>query len=287
MIMTLPSLILAKLRKKCAVIDFDDLDSGWQTSEWKRKLALFGERFAPQYADVLTTHNRYLKAHLEGASHKRIFTIPQGVDTALFNPDRFNKALEKDKLGLGEKKVFCFLGSFTKGSAADLDLILMAFKIASDQEKDMALMILGGEGPLEDDYRKKIKALGLNKDVLITGRKEQKDIPRYLSGADYGLICMRDNLANRFRMSLKVLEYLAMELTVVGHMVGGSRDAFAPYCFLCDPRPEALSKKMLEVMRSKSGRKSAREFIVENYDWQRFLPMVDEVVKECKLKAQG
>lgn len=284
MIMAFPCLILAKLKGKHVVIDFDDLDSGWQASGWKKGLMLLGERLMPKYADVITTHNRYLKAHLEGICAKPIFLIPQGVDSGLFDPQRYSEVSEKRALGLGGKKVFCFLGSFTKGSAADLDIILGAFKVVSEQDKDVVLMIIGGEGPLEPYYQKEIKALGLNDRVIITGRKDQRDIPRYLRGADYGLICMRDNLANRYRMSLKLLEYLSMDLTVIGHVVGGSKDAFAPYCFLCDPTADALSERILEVVSGDLKKKSARDFIVENYDWNRFVPLIDEAIKQCKIR---
>jgi hypothetical protein len=39
---------------------------------------------------------------------------------------------------------------------------------------------------------------------------------------------------------------------------------------------------MVEVMHSPSRKESARGFIVDNYDWNRFVPLVDEVIDECK-----
>lgn len=285
MILTWPCLIVARLKGKCVIIDFDDVDSLWQTSAWKTTLTALSERLMPKSADIITTHNRYLREYIRRICNKRLALIPQGVDTGLFDPNKFKKATEKERLGLGDKKVFCFLGSFTKGSAADLDIILEAFKSVSEGDTEAFLMIIGGEGPLEAHYTGLIESLGLRNQVIVTGRKHQKDIPRYLSCADYGLVCMRDNLANRCRVSLKLLEYLAMELTVIGHVVGSSRDAFASYCFLCDPSAKALSETMLEVMQSESRKESARDFIVDNYDWNRFVPLVDEVVNECKIMS--
>jgi len=281
-ILTFPCLLASKLKGKCVVIDFDDLDSRWQTSAWKKTLTLVSERYMPGWADMITTHNRYLRDYISRIFDKRMFLIPQGVDTGLFDPGRFNRATEKEHLGLGGKSVFCFLGSFTKGSAADLDIILKAFNMVSHETESACLVIIGGEGPLEDHYLSMIKALGMQ-NVVITGRKSQADIPRHLSCADYGLICMRDNLANQCRVSFKLLEYLSMELTVIGHVVGSSRDAFAPYCFLCDPTAEALSAKMLEVVRDGLKKQSARDFIVADHDWNRFVPLVDEVVHECRI----
>jgi glycosyltransferase involved in cell wall biosynthesis len=283
MILTWPCLLLAKLKGKCVIIDFDDVDSLWQTSAWKTHLTALSERLMPKSADLITTHNRYLRTYIGRNCNKRLALIPQGVDTDLFNPKRFKKAAERERLGLGGKKIFCFLGSFTKGSAADLDIILEAFKSMAQGDRHALLMIIGGGGPLEAYYTGLMENLGVRNQVIVTGRKHQKDIPRYLSCADYGLVCMRDNFANRCRVSLKLLEYLAMELTVIGHVVGSSRDAFASYCFLCDPSAEALSETMLEVMQSQSRKESARDFIVDNYDWNRFVPLMDEVIDECKI----
>jgi len=286
MILTLPSLILAKLWGKPVVIDFDDLDSAWQTPAWKKNLMLFSERFMPKCADIISTHNAYLGEYITRICNKQVLIVPQGVDTDLFDPKQCQKATEKERLGLGGKRVFCFLGSFTKGSAADLDIILEAFKRVSEGDADAFLLIIGGEGPLEAYYTGLIETLGLQNRVVVTGRKDQTEIPRYLRCADYGLVCMRDNPANRYRVSLKLLEYLAMELTVIGHVVGSSRDAFASYCYLCDPSAEALSETIFEVMQSESRKPSARNFIVDNYDWNRFVPLVDEVVSCCEKRLR-
>jgi glycosyltransferase involved in cell wall biosynthesis len=94
---------------------------------------------------------------------------------------------------------------------------------------------------------------------------------------------MRDNLANRCRVSLKLLEYLSMELPVIGHVVGHSRDVFGPYCFMCDPEPGALTQTILDVMKSASRKASARPFIVENYDWEKLMPSLEIVLDYCEV----
>jgi len=85
---------------------------------------------------------------------------------------------------------------------------------------------------------------------------------------------------------LKLLEYLAMNLTVIGHLVGTSGDELAPYCFTCEPTVESLGEKMLEVVKKGLKKEGVREFMVKNHDWNRFVPQVDAVVKYCELKAE-
>ena len=109
----------------------------------------------------------------------------------------------------------------------------------------------GGEGPLEGEYLGLINTLGL-KNVTITGRMLQHQVPRYLAASDIGLIYMEENRANKMRMSLKLLEYLSMDLTVVGHPAGESLDVFGRYCALSSPSAHALAEKVIEVSESQN-----------------------------------
>ena len=69
-------------------------------------------------------------------------------------------------------------------------------------------------------------------------------------------------------MSLKLIEYLSMDLRVVGHITGEPRDVFGDYCFLCHPSAHALAEKIIEVSENHHQGKSARDFIVQRYDWR-------------------
>lgn len=277
-LITFPSLAIAKIRGKKVVIDFDDLDSQWQRTWFNKKMTAIGERVMPRYADILTTHNTYLQNHLQSQYKKKIFFVPQGVDTTLFDPSRFDSAYERERLNLTDKKVFCFLGSFTVGSSKDLHHILKAYSQVYQRLHNCFFIIIGGGGPMESYYHNLLKELNL-KDVLITGRLEQIEVARYLSMADYGLIYMEDNTENRMRFSLKVLEYLSMQVTVIGHLVGATRDAFEKYCYLCEPDINSFAKKIMHVTENNLRGADAREFLVKNYDWnvvERYLTQAIE-----------
>jgi glycosyltransferase involved in cell wall biosynthesis len=120
---------------------------------------------------------------------------------------------------------------------------------------------------MESYYRDLIKDLDL-KDVLITGRLEQNDVARFLSVADYGLVYMEDNTENRMRFSFKVMEYLAMKVTVIGHLIGSTRDVFEKYCYSCEPGIDSFAQKIIHVTENNLRKSDAREFLVNNYDWK-------------------
>jgi len=273
--LTLGCMVIAKLRSKKVFIDFDDLDSEWQPTPLRRRLMQLTERWMPKYADLVTTHNRYLQQFIHETTGRSSFIIPQGIDTELFNPQKYDRRMGKRRLGLENRRVLCFLGSFTIGSSRDLHVILEAMRKVEERHKEVCLLIIGGEGPLEAEYVKLIQALRL-KNVRITGRIAHHRVPQYLAACDMGLIFMEENNVNKMRMSLKLIEYLSMDLPVVGHLTGESRDVFGQYCFLCPPSAQALGEKVLEVLENKHRRKSPRDLIVQHYDWKTIGHSVNE-----------
>ena len=187
------------------------------------------------------------------------------MDTDLFDPNRFDPIVEKSSRGLQDKFVYAFLGSFTYGSSRDLHVILKAMELIIQKQSDSVLLIIGGEGPLERKYRNIIADLGLNEHIIITGRLPQYHVPSYLAASDMGLIYMSDDLANKARVSFKLLEYLSIELQVVGHIVGESRDILGEYCFLCEPTVESMAQVAVEVSTRGLRKKSAREFLKKHF----------------------
>lgn len=278
--LTLGCMISAKIRKKRVFIDFDDLDSEWQLKPFRKTFMHWTERWMPKYADVVTTHNRYLQRFIKDTGASQTFIIPQGIDTILFDPQKYEGQVEKKKLGLENRLVLCFLGSFTIGSSKDLYVILEAMKHIGDRQKETCLLIIGGEGPLEREYLQLIEALEL-KNVRITGRVPQRQVPQYLSACDIGLIFMEENRANKMRMSFKLIEYLSMDLPVVGHITGESRDVFGRYCFLCRPSAHSLAEEIIEVSKSRNQKGSAREFIVRHYDWKSIGRSVSQLLRDA------
>ena len=265
--LNLGCLIIAKLRKKKVFIDFDDLDSEWQTTFFRTLFMRFTEKWMPRFADLVSTHNQYLYNHISRLRARRVLLFPQGVDTELFDPAKFDKLAEKKRLGLEHKRVLCFLGSFTIGSASDLHVIFEALRELEKKSENVYFLMIGGGGPLEHFYLNLIKKLGL-KNVAVTGRLPQDQVPRYLAACDLGLIFMKENRANRMRMSLKLLEYLAMGLTPVGCVTGESRAIFNQYGVVCEPSAHSLALKIIEISDPSHTPKYMRDFIVNNYDWR-------------------
>ena len=78
---------------------------------------------------------------------------------------------------------------------------------------------------------------------------------------------MSDDVGNRMRFSLKLLEYLSMRKIVVGHLVGPSKDCFSDYCVLAHNDIKNFSDKIIGALNTTPAVKDARSYIVEHHDW--------------------
>jgi len=268
--LTVPLMLIGKLRGKKVVFDWDDLGSATQSSlarEWLCRLSEIGVFI--RRADLIISHNQSLLKLAQEKGNPRSFYVPQGVDTNLFNLLKYKAEADllKKKLKLAGKKVLIYTAHFNTGGVWDLDVILEAFKKAEQEKKNLFLLIIGG-GSLLPGYEMKAKENGL-KNYQFLGPVSHQKVPLYLSLADAGLVFMRDNLGNRMKMSLKTLEYLSMPIPVIGHLVGATNKAVGKYIYEAGIDSASLARAIKTFFTLKRNiQPSSRQEIIKNYDWQ-------------------
>lgn len=264
--LTVPLMIVAKLRGKKVAFDWDDLASGVQSSRLRSWLCQICE-LPPviRLADFVTAHNDQLFQMAKQAGVKKTYYLPQGIDTDLFDAAKYKKSNRElaKKLGLGGKKVFVCAVHFNTGGVADLDMVLGAFAVFSRSIPKSALLILGG-GPLLGRYKTMVKKRKI-KGVRFLGKLSHDKIPAYLSLAHAGLVYMRNKPGNRFKMSLKTLEYLSLPLPTIGRLVGETRKAVGRFCIESDHGSISLAETMVNFIKKKPGVANSRPYIIKNY----------------------
>jgi glycosyltransferase involved in cell wall biosynthesis len=273
-----PCIIAGKIRGKKVLVDWDDFDYTYQPTWFRRTITKWAEQWMPGYVDLITTHNHGIKEHAEKIGAKKVSIIPQGIDTKVFDPDKYNNNELRAGLGLKGKKVICCLCTLDWGGARDLDNIFLAVSQAIKKREDIMLLIIGG-GILEERFRRMAANLEITQ-VLFTGLISQDEVAQHLAASDLALIYMSDDVGNRMRFSLKLLEYLSMRKIVVGHLVGPSRDYFSDYCVLAHSDIKDFSEKIMEVLNATPNVKDARSYIVENYDWEVVQKSIKEALSE-------
>ena len=271
---TVPCAVLSKLAGRTVIIDCDDKDSDFQSSLFRKKVTELFEWIGPRFCDCVLTHNSYLKKDiLRIAPGVPVHIVDQGVDTRMFDPSAHDGDGFRGRKFPAGGKVAVYATGFGAGGTRDLDMVIQAFFLAKKKLPSMHLVLIGG-GPLLEGYRERYGGEGIE----FTGYLPQDEVAEYIAAADAGLVYMRENPGNVYRVSLKVLEYLSMMKPVAGRITGLTKDLWGKYCLTCGDSAEEFSEKILEAMRVKAPCGGAREIISRKYDWniigQRLLETV-------------
>ena len=171
----------------------------------------------------------------------KVSVIPNGVDTKRFRPDPQARDRLRQELGLHEEFAWLAIGRFEK--VKDYPTMLNGFAGARAEIKHIVLLI-AGQGPLEDTCRKLAIDLGLENSVRFLGRRE--DVPALMNAADgYLMSSLWEGLP------MVLLEAAASGLPSVATDVGGNSDVVSADLggrLVPAGSPGALREAMLELM---------------------------------------
>ena len=273
---TVPFMWIAKLFGKKVIVDFDDWDSMLQKSVILKYLFSFTENLSFNLPDIFIVPHIYLKLLLEQKTKKRIYLIPQGVDTNLFCPEKYNKFELRKKYGfLQQAKIVGFLGCFTPAGVGEFKNILYGMKRIIEENNDVYFLVIGG-GRLLNYYKELSSKINL-KNTVFTDTVEYHKVPEYIAICDIMVIWMRKEIGDFYKGTLKILEYLSMNKLVVGHLVGQTKTYFGKYCMECYPTIESFVESLkLALDRSYKEDVFTHEVIKKEYD----LNIGKEVLKE-------
>lgn len=225
-------------------------------------------------ANAITTICEGLRADIasRGIPADKITVIPNAVDI-----DKFSYGLRPDQdlrtqLGLQDKVVLGFIGSFY--AYEGLPLLLDALPMILAQQPQTRLLLVGG-GPQEQLLKQKVQDLGLQAQVIFTGRVPHDMVQQYYNQVDlfvYPRLSMR---LTELVTPLKPLEAMAQGHLLVASDVGGHheliRDRENGYLFKADDK-DALAKTVLDVLADKDRweqiRVAGRRYVEDERNWR-------------------
>ena len=241
------------------------------------------ETFALRRADHVTTICEGLRKEIisRRVPRHRITVVPNAVDTLAFRMDDKADAALRARLGLEDKIVVGFAGSFY--AYEGLDLLLEAAAMLADHLPSLRVLLVGG-GPQEEALRKLVVDRGMTDRVIFAGRIPHGEVNRY-----YGLVDVLAFPRRRIRLTeivtpLKPLEAMAQGKMLVASDVGGHReliqDGETGFLF---PAGDALALActLKRVLAQKSEwprvRGKARRFVEAERTWTRSVACYTEV----------
>lgn len=228
----------------------------------------------------ITCVSDYIKNYLikkRGVEKRKIEIIPNGVNTELFNPEKYPHQFNYTVGYLGS--LYSIRGIFK---------ILDAFEIVK-REITEAFLLYIGDGRDRRKLEEEIKRKKLENSVHITGRIPYPEVPEYLSKIDIGFIGWDNVDVMKGSSPLKLFEYLAMEKPVVGGTGGQIEDVLNKGCgiHLSELTPEKIAKEIIYLFgnpeKIKEMGEIGRKYVLENHSWdiivEKYRKIYEEILK--------
>jgi len=253
------------------------VDTGRGRDAMERGVFDWFVRRGARHLDGMTTITEPLAdvlASLTGFNRDHIGIWSSGVNVDVYDPDICTAVTQPSELTASASPsdpVFMYHGALlnTRGIGGAVQAMSLL-----KQQGVGARLVLVGEGIDRNALLSMIRELDLEESVRVLPAVEQRDVPRIMCGADFGLIPFPDLECWRVSSPLKLLEYLAMERPVVATalacntcIVGGAQYVE----FAQSAEPTALAEAMVraierwDVMRSAAP--AGRSLVSDGYSW--------------------
>jgi PEP-CTERM/exosortase A-associated glycosyltransferase len=241
------------------------------------------ESYVLRHADAVTTICQGLKKDIAGRGipEARITVIPNAVDADSFTMGRERDAELAGQLGIVDKPVLGFIGSFY--AYEGLDLLLRAMPAILEARPEMRLLLVGG-GPQEADLKSLCAELQLQDGVIFTGRVPHDQVQRYYDLVDVLVYPRLQMRLTELVTPLKPLEAMAQGKLVVASDVGGHRElihAGETGELFSAGDPQALTDSVLALLEQRDDwerrRQNGRRFVEDERNWpasvRRYVPV--------------
>lgn len=191
-------------------------------------------------SDVVISVGEELAALRRSFTQRPIYIVENGYESQLFRPaasPRFNPI------------VLIYTGSLEHW--AGVDLVIRAMPFILKQRSDVELHIIGS-GPAEAEWKALVDELGLGDKVIFLGRKPYHELSRYTANATIGICTFRPSPLTQYAFPLKIAEYMAVGLPVLGTQVGEIARVIRQSQAGCltDGSPEDIASAVMEMIES-------------------------------------
>lgn len=212
--------------------------------------------------------NNIMKTPLDS----RDFVAHNGVDLELFK-----YTVDKRK---SEIITFGYIG--TLDSHKNLNILIDAFKIVDKQYPGKLKLLIVGDGPMLPELENYVKVNNLLESVIFTGWIKHEEIIDYLHKMNIAI----HHSANPYMSPLKIFEYMAVGLPVIGPDIPAVREIFE------DQKDIILvknsKKDLVDKMSYLIGNREVRENIAktgchkvrEYYGWNSNADFIINVIKD-------
>ncbi|MBU1062142.1 MAG: glycosyltransferase family 4 protein [Candidatus Omnitrophica bacterium] len=213
---TIAPFMVSLLKKNRFIFDCDDWnireDPIYYFNLFPSSKMEFLTRKITRYANICTVASVFLKDYL-CRFNKKIYYLPTGVDTAIFNPN--------DSHNNSSKISFSWIGTlYHKEMQENIRFILACFSELADRYRNIFLN-LAGEGVYFREISRYVATLRYRDRIMINNWIPPDKIPDHLSHIDIGLLpLIQHTKFNKSKSPTKLFEYMAMGKPTVSSNIG-------------------------------------------------------------------
>lgn len=213
-----------------------------------------------------------------GIDPNKMTIVPNAVDIEEFTPIPRNPILMR-KYKLDGYTVIGFIGSLTVYEG--LDYLIDAFAMLVNKGLKVKLLIVGS-GPILNDLKTQAASLGVEKDVIFTGRVPREKIKEYYSVADIFPFPRINAKVSQLVTPLKPYEAMAMKKTVIVSDIPALREMVIDGVtgLVCEAENKtSLADAIEKAIGNESLAENAYSWVREERDWNKVANLYDELYK--------
>jgi len=259
------------------------------------RLMLWMEKKAVARADAVIAVGKALKDWIIqdlGADADKVFYVPNGVNGEEFRFDKSKGENIRRRLSYSETdKVITFVKALSEQNG--IRYFINALPLIKKRYPNLRLIVLG-DGPLRKEMERIVIKNELSDNVRFIGRVPNEEVPSYLSASDIFILPSIPLGGAKETFGISLIEAMACELPVIATSVGGPKEILEDgkvqmgkdVGILIPPKdPKAIADKVIYLLEhpeeAREMGKRAREYVVNNYTWEKNAEKVLEVYKHA------
>ncbi|WYL94204.1 MAG: glycosyltransferase family 4 protein [Gloeotrichia echinulata IR180] len=221
-------------------------------------------------ADAVTADTQFLLNRFGGTY------IPNGKDTSLFDPQKFDAKISRELYGLAEYRILMFPGAPRPHKG--LEDVLMALDELN--EADLRLVIVGGN-PYDNYDDQLIERWG--KWIIKLPQMPVEKMPQIVAASHVVVVPQRDTPVARAQFPIKLTDGMSMAKPVLATRVGDIPEIISDTGYLVDPNsPKQIAAQIKLIFQdleaaNERGRQ-ARERCIEKYSIKAMAISLNSVI---------
>ena len=189
-------------------------------------------------ADAITVHTQFLQKRFGGVC------IPNGKDTTLFDPTRYDAEKSRERYGLSGYRILMFPGAPRPYKGIE-DVLIALDRL---NEPDLRLAIVGGS-PYDDYDEKLIQQWG--RWIIKLPKFPVTTMPEVVAAAHIVVVPQRDIPAAVAQFPLKLTDGMAMGKPILATRVGDIPEILGGAGYLVDPSsPDQIAAKIQSIFQN-------------------------------------